>query len=186
MTLLICGVILFAAVHFLPSLGLGAKQKVLSKLGEGGYKGVFSLLLLAALAMIVFGWRSAVPTGIYSPPPELRHAAMLVMLFAIYLFVVAARSSRVKHWLRHPQLTGVALWSAAHLLANGDSRSIILFGGMGLWAIFEMFAINRREGAWVKSASPGWGTEAMTIFIAAVVVAILIRLHPYISGMPLM
>ena len=43
--------------------------------------------------------------------------------------------NNVKRLLRHPQLTGVALWGIGHLLANGESRSIILFGGLGAWAI---------------------------------------------------
>ena len=68
------------------------------------------------------------------------------------LFFAAYPPTNVKRLLRHPQLTGVALWGVGHLLANGESRSIVLFGGLTLWAIAEIVVINRRDGARDKPA----------------------------------
>jgi uncharacterized membrane protein len=47
-------------------------------------------------------------------------------------------------------LTSVIVWSVSHLITNGTIRAMVLFGGMGLWALVEILAINRRDGAWVK------------------------------------
>jgi uncharacterized membrane protein len=184
MALLILGVLLFAGVHFIPSLAPGLKAGALARMGEGGYKGIFSVLLLAAFALMIGGWRSADPTLLYAPAPALHQLALALLLLAFLLLVVSSRNSRLSLLIRHPQLSGVTLWGIAHLLLNGDSRSAVLFGGMAIWAVLEMMAINRREGAWIKGAAPSWGAEIVTLVIAAVVVAVVVYVHPWLSGMP--
>ena len=48
--------------------------------------------------------------------------------------------------IRHPQLTAVKLWALAHLLVNGDSASLLLFGGLLVWAAVEVVIINKQDG----------------------------------------
>jgi uncharacterized membrane protein len=183
MTLLICGVLLWSLVHFTPSLAAPIKQSLASKLGENGYKGIFSLLTLAALLLMVFGWRSIdQPTYLYQLPLWTRHLGMLLVLVAFILFVASSMPTRIKQVLRHPQLTGVALWAGAHLLMNGDSRSLVLFGGLGAWALLEMLFINRRDGPWVKPAVPGIGQEVKILLIGLVVFMGVLFAHPWIAG----
>lgn len=182
MSMLLLGLVLFAVVHLVPAVATGLRGNLIDRLGENGYKGVFSLLLVAGLALIVFGWRGSQPEFIYAPPVALHLPALALMILGIYLFIVSGRPSRVKQILRHPQLTGVALWGVAHLLMNGDSRSLALFGGMVLWAIVEMVAINRRDGEWQKPEAPAMSAEIITAAVAAVVVAVLIFVHPWIAG----
>ena len=184
MVLLTLGVLLFAGVHFIPSLAPALKTRGLNRLGENGYKGVFSLLLLIAFALMIVGWRSVEPRLWYQPPPGLHNIALGLLVVAFWLLVVSARNSRWRLLVRHPQLTGVALWGFSHLLLNGDNRSTVLFGGMLLWSVAEIAAINRREGVWIKAAPPGWGAEAVTALIAVVTVAVVVYLHPWLSGMP--
>lgn len=184
MALLVIGVLLFAGVHLIPSLAPGLRAAWLGKMGEGGYKGTFSLLLMLSFALMIFGWRSTPPQYLYTPLQSLKHPAMGLLLIAFLLMVASGRKSRLKQWLRHPQLTGLALWGIAHLLLNGDVRSTVLFGGMVIWSIVEIFAINRREGAWVKADVVPWSADLINLVIAIVVVLITVFLHPYISGMP--
>ena len=162
------------------------KQRWQSAMGENGYKGIFSLLLLAAMALIVFGWRSATPAFVYAPPPGLHAVALGLMVIAFGLFIVSNRDSRLRLLIRHPQLSGVALWAVAHLMLNGDSRSLVLFGGMILWSVGEILAINRREGVWIKGEAPTWGTEAATVVATLVVVSVLVFVHPWIAGVPVL
>ena len=186
MALLLLGLLLFAAVHLLPSLAPNLKTAWHNKLGEGGYKGTFSLLLLLSFALIIIGWRSTLPELVYLPSPALKHPAMGLVILAFLLFVISNRPSRIRQWIRHPQLTGVALWSCAHLLLNGDNRSLLLFSGMGIWAVIEIIAINRRDGDWRKPEVPGGMTEIVSFAITLVVVGIVIAVHPYIAGMPVL
>jgi len=185
MSYLVVGVVLFAAVHFIPSLAPGLKASWQGKMGESGYKGIFSLLLLASFALMIMGWRAALPSSVYIPNAALREPATALMVVAIGFMVVGSRNSRLRQWVRHPQLTGVLLWALAHLVLNGDSRSLTLFGGMAIWSGIEMLSINKREGAWVKPELPSIGTELITILITVVAVAAIVWGHPYLSGMAL-
>ena len=184
MTLLVLGVVLFAGVHFIPSLAPSLKEKCLAVMGEGGYKGIFSLLLLGAFALMIFGWRSAQGDFVYLPPVNLRVFALALLGLAFVLMAVSSRKSRLRLIVRHPQLTGVSLWGISHLLLNGDSRSIVLFGGLTLWAVVEIFAINKREGAWIKEEAPSWGSELVNLLIAAITIGVIVYIHPWLSGVP--
>ena len=183
MALLIAGVLLWSFTHFMPTIAQPQRQALLGKLGENGYKGLFSLLLIAAILMMVFGWRSIEePTYLYTLPLWTRHLGMLLVLVAFILFVASGMPTRIKQIIRHPQLTGVVIWAGAHLLMNGDSRSLVLFGGMGSWALLEIMLINRREGAWVKPALPGIGQEMKILVIGVVVFLAVMFAHPWIAG----
>ena len=154
------------------------------KFGADGFKGVFSLFLLTSFGLMIFGWRSTTPELLYVPPLALHTPARGLVALGFLVMLGANRNSRIRLFIRHPQLTGVAMWGIAHLLLNGEDRSVILFGGLTLWAIAEMFAINRREGAWVKEPPPGWGAEVVTLLIALVTIGVVVAIHPWISGVP--
>ena len=185
MTLLIAGLLVWSLVHFIPTLAIPLKQNLTDRFGANGYKLIFTALILLALAMIVFGWRSIEPTFLYLLPYGLNHLFMLLILIAFILFGASHYQTRIKSFIRHPQLTGVALWATAHLLLNGDSRSVVLFGGLGVWAVLEMILINRKEGAWVKPAAPGWAQEFKGLAISLVIFVVVALIHPYIAGVSL-
>jgi len=185
MTLLIAGLLIWSLVHFIPSLASPVKQNLTDRLGEKGYKLIFTVLILLSLALIVFGWRSIEPTILYMLPYGLKHVFMLMIFIAFILFGASNYPTRIKRYVRHPQLAGVAVWALAHLLLNGDSRSVVLFGGLGIWAILEMILINRREGAWVKQDPPAWTRELKGLAISVVIFAVFAVAHPYFTGVAL-
>ena len=79
-------------------------------------------------------------------------------------------------------LTGVFVWATAHLLVNGTTRALVLFGGLGAWAILEIVLINRREGAYTKPDKPDFSEELRGTFISAGFLLIILFLHPYFAG----
>ncbi len=187
MSVLISGLALWVLVHAFPSVAPTARQGVIAKIGNIPYQMLFALLIAGSLVLIVSGWKSAIPELIYLAPPVLRTPAMLLVVIA-FILVVASNfpRTRVKRFIRHPQLTGVAIWAIAHLMANGDSRSLLLFGTLGAWAIVEMILINRRDGAWQKPQ------EVMPVMLEFVIPAIglvlavlVVKFHYYIAGIPL-
>lgn len=180
--LLVLGLFLFTAVHLVPSLAAGVKVRTIAGVGENGYRGIFSLLLLAAFGLMIAGWRSAEPAYLYTPPPALRLPAMGLIALGFLVMGASTRNSRIRRVVRHPQLTGVLLWAISHLMLNGDNRSLVLFGALALWAVVEILAINRREGVWIKEPAPGWGAELVTLLITVVIVAALAWAHPWLSG----
>ena len=185
MELLISGLLIWSIVHLIPSVAPSMKTKWVGTLGETGYKLSFTVLLLVSLALIVFGWRASEPSFLYQIPTGARHAVLLLILVAFILFGASNYPTRIKNYIRHPQLTGVMIWATAHLLLNGDSRSVLLFGSMGAWALLEIIFISRREGEWVKKPAPGWGREIRGLVISLVVFAVVVAIHPYIAGVPI-
>jgi uncharacterized membrane protein len=182
MALLVTGVILWSLVHFLPAGARGRREKMVGSLGEGPYKGLFSLLSVAAIVLIVLGWRSTTPAPVYAPMASASHITLLLMVVVFYLLGSANAPSNIKRFIRHPMLIGVALWGVAHLLANGDNRSIVLFGGIGLWAIIMIPFINKRDGARQKPDPVSLVADLRLLVIAAVLYVVFIFLHPYFAG----
>ena len=184
MTSMFFGLLLWSLVHFFPSVGAGIKEGLISKLGENGYKLLFSLLIAISLVLIVLGWRSSLPGLLYLPPIGTRPLAYLLLALAFLLFGAAQQPSRIKRLVRHPQLSGIIVWSIAHLMLNGDARSVLLFTWLAAWAALEILFINRRDGDWVKPQAPGWGREAAGAGISLGIFLLTGLAHPYFTGLP--
>ena len=73
MMMLISGLVIWSIVHLLPSLAPKRKQQIIERRGETVYKLSFTICILAALALIIFGWRSTVPVFLYQAPVGLVH-----------------------------------------------------------------------------------------------------------------
>ncbi|MGH8518328.1 MAG: NnrU family protein [Panacagrimonas sp.] len=186
MLLLVAGLLLWTATHLFSSLGRNARASVVARIGLNPYKGLYSLMLVLALVLIVLGWRSIPPISVWLPPAGMRHLAMVLVPIAVILFISARAPTDIKQFIRHPQLTSVKLWAVAHLLTNGEQRSIVLFGGLLAWAVLEVIFINRRDGARVKPPRVGMARTVVTALIGLLVAAVLIVVHPWIAGRPVM
>ncbi len=186
MLLLVIGLLIWVTVHLFPSVFKNARSNIIGKIGLGPYKGLFALLILLSIVLIVFGWRSTTYQDIYYPPVWGRHVTYLLVLVTFILFAAAKSKTNIKRFLRHPQLTGLVLWSVGHLFANGDNRSVILFITLGVWAIVEIILINRREGAWRKPQAVSIKNDVITLIKGSVGYVILMFLHTYITGIALM
>ena len=182
MAFLIAGVVLWSVVHLSPSVVPGVRENFVRKIGENPYKGFFSLDLLIALGLIVYGWRTTDIAAVYVPPLLGSPVVTLLVFVAFYLFAAANAPGNAKRFLRHPMLTGTIVWSVAHLLANGDNRSVVLFGGIGLWALISIFTINRREGAYEKPAPVPFSKDIMTFVGTVVVFGIVLYAHEWAFG----
>ncbi|MEZ5448289.1 MAG: NnrU family protein [Thiolinea sp.] len=181
---LIVGILLWSLVHLFPSLMPERRAALLAERGNL-YQGGFALLIVLSLVLIVIGWRSTPPEAWYVPPSWGRHLNMLLTLIAIILLGASHAPTRIRQYLRHPMLSGVAVWAFGHLLANGETRSVLLFGGMLIWSLVSIYTINRRDGHWKKPAqTTSWAAEIKLLLISLLVYVVLIFLHPYFAGMP--
>ncbi|MBI1393948.1 MAG: NnrU family protein [Alphaproteobacteria bacterium] len=181
----ILGLIIFFGVHGLTAFARGARAGLLKRFGEAGYKGIYSLASLAGFALIVIGWSAAPTTPLYSPPYWLRHVAYLLVLLAfISLASAYLPAGRIKAALKHPMLAGVKLWAFGHLLANGDVRSVLLFGAFLAYAVADRIAVKRR-GEPTPAAGP-FRNDAIAVIVGVVGwFAVYMFLHPYIAGVAL-
>ncbi len=186
--LLILGLALFLGVHVLTTRRQ-ARAALLARLGEGGYKALYSLVAIVGIALIAEGfslYRATEWTDIWYPPRAFRHITLALMLPAIILIVAAYIRGRIYTKLKHPMLAGVKLWAAAHLLANGDLGSIILFGSVLAWAVYDLISLKHREDA----GSPpipvgGIGNDAIAVGVGIVAyLALALVFHPLVIGVP--
>ena len=147
MAWLLAGLCVFFGIHSV-RLGSGAlRQRWIDRLGEGPWKGLYSLIASAGLAMIVVGYGAArlEPVPLWAPPVWTRHAAALLTLPAFILLAAAyVPGNALKVRLGHPMLLGTKLWATAHLLSNGFLADVLLFGAFLLWAILDFRAVRRR------------------------------------------
>jgi uncharacterized membrane protein len=186
MALLVLGLILFAGFHLLTSLAPGTCDRWRAQRGENSVKVLVSLGAVAGIALMVFGWRSAEVSYLYQPPLALRAPATLLIALGLWLMVIAQRRSILRRVLRHPQLTGVLLWAVAHLMVNGDNRSLVLFLGLALWCVLEIALINRRDGPYRAPAPPPLSTDLVSAAIAALLFLVLAFAHPWIAGVAIL
>ncbi len=186
MTKLALGVLLWSIVHFVPAVAVDFRNSMVKRLGEYPWKGLFALVMALALYLIITGWKSAAATEIFMPPAWGGHAAYVLVWAGFVLFLAPYPANNFKRLLRHPQLTGVCLWGIGHLAANGDARSILLFGGLTLWAVIEGLLLNRRDGEWQKPEQVSHMRDlALLLFSTLVYMAFIYTHHMIFGGSPL-
>jgi len=163
MTLLIAGLLLWWAAHLFKRLA--PEQR--AAMGDRG-KGLVAGLLLLSVVLMVIGYRGAVDLPVYTPLPGMGHANNTLMLVSVFLYSVGGTKGTLYTRMRHPMLWGTVIWAAAHLLVNGDVASLVLFGGVGVWALVEMAVINR-AGPWARPAG-GRGIKGDAMGLAGTLV----------------
>jgi uncharacterized membrane protein len=136
MAILILGLVLFLGIHSLTTMRT-TRAAMIGRLGEGPYKGLYSLVSAVGLVLIVWGfgrYRGAGYIQVWNPPFAIFHPIALVLLWFAFVALASAYAppSRIKSVLRHPMLVAVKAWALSHLLVNGDLGSMLLFGALSL------------------------------------------------------
>ncbi len=192
MTLLVLGLVLFLGIHSF-SMARERRAAVIGTIGEGPYKGLYSLLSLAGIVLVSIGYgqyRAGGYIPVWDPPVWTRHLALLLVLVAFICFVAAYLPGHIKARLKHPMLAGVKIWALAHLLANGDLGSILLFGSFLVWAVLARISAKRRDVAAQHggtAAPAGWRNDILAVVIGtAVYLAFVFWLHPWLIGVPVL
>ena len=185
---MILGLVLFFGVHTLTTQR-EVRARVIAFSGGGGYKIGYSLVSALGLVLIVWGFAHYRASGmweIWTPPTALKHLTAALMLPAVILVVASYIRGRIYTRLKHPMLTGVKLWAAAHLLANGDLGSIILFGSFLGWAVFDRISLKHRADSGappIPVGGPGNDLIAVAVGLVAYL-ALAFAFHPVVIGVP--
>lgn len=149
MLTLVLGLALFVLIHLVPA-SPDVRRGLAARFGEGAYKGVFSLVAFAGLALIVYGYHKAqLQPGknpiLWQPPAWGRHVTMALMLPVFPLLVATYLPGRITAAVRHPMITAVKFWALAHLFVRGDMASVMLFLVMLAWAVYDRISLKSRE-----------------------------------------
>lgn len=186
LAVLVLGLLIFLGPHVFVTRR-DARARLIARIGEGPYKIGFSVISAIGLVLIGYGfarYRADAWTNIWYPPVWTRHLALLLNWFAMVCVVAAYIPGNLKRVLKHPMLVGVKLWALAHLLANGDLGSIILFGSILAWAVFDRISLKRRT----NSGGPpipvgGWPRDVAAIVVGTLLYLLLVYwFHPAVIG----
>lgn len=189
MTLLIIGILALIGIHLVP-VSPALRDGLIERLGLAGYRAAFSVVSTLGLILLIYGFAHAPYVGVWTPPSWTRHIAMLLMLPVFPLLLAAYLPGEIKAKLLHPMLIAIKLWALAHLLANGDLASMILFGSFLAYAGYDRFALKHRPGG-EAAFVPDPATARRNDIIAvagglALYVVFLVWLHPLLIGVPVL
>jgi uncharacterized membrane protein len=185
---MILGLILFLGAHTL-STQRKLRGHWIGLVGEGPYKLAYSLVSVAGIALIAWGFGHYRATGwiqIWSPPTFFKHVNTALMLPAVILVAAAYIRGRIYLALKHPMLAGVKLWAFGHLLANGDLGGIILFGSFLAWGVYDRISLKRRTDPGAPPIPVGGVTNDLIAVVVGVVayLALAFVFHPVVIGVP--
>jgi uncharacterized membrane protein len=192
MALLVLGLFLFIGTHAF-TMARASRGALVARLGEGPYKGLYSLVALAGVVLISIGYGQYRQDGsipVWDPPVFLRHLATLLVWFAFVFFVAAYLPGRIRSFAKgHPMLLGLKIWAAAHLIANGDLGSILLFGALLAYGVVARISAKRRDEvrdhAGPAARPSGWRNDVLALAIGtAAYVVFAFWLHPWLIGVP--
>ncbi|MCY3995402.1 MAG: NnrU family protein [Rhodobacter sp.] len=181
--ILYLGIALWCLAHLFKRLDPTRRKAMEERMGKAA-RGIVAFAIVISVALMVIGYRGADAITLYDPPAWTWHANNLMMAIAVALFGLSGSRSRARGWIRHPMLTGFLLWAIAHLLVNGDSASVVMFGCLGAWAIAEMLMINRAEPVWERFEGGTPAGDIRLLAIAAVAFAIIAAIHVWIGPSP--
>ncbi|PIV78190.1 MAG: NnrU family protein [Rhodobacteraceae bacterium CG17_big_fil_post_rev_8_21_14_2_50_63_15] len=152
---------LFLISHRIPAL-IGVKAPLTAALGLRGYMVAFSLISTALLAWVIVAAGRAPYVGLWDHQIWHRWAVNIVMPMALALIVFGTAAPNpfafegrangfdparpgIAGLTRQPLLWGMALWSGAHLLANGDLAHGLLFGSFAVFSFLGMRIVEGRR-----------------------------------------
>jgi uncharacterized membrane protein len=188
LAILVAGLVAFIGAHVFVSLR-GPRAAVVSRIGEWPYKGLTSLVSLAGLILIGYGfgeYRASGWINVWSPPRWTYYVTQILMWPASIFVVAAYIRGNIWRALKHPMLVGVKTWAVAHLISNGDLGSIVLFGAFLFWAVYDRITLKHRT----DPGAPAIPVRGHRNDIIAVVVGTLLYLalglvfHPLVVGVP--
>lgn len=146
-------------MHSIPAIP-AIRQRLVAGLGRRLYLALYSLASLAALAWVFHAALQLDYVELW--PPSAWQAWFPLILSPVAFFLLFSglispnpvsisfrrgdkAPGAVVSITRHPVLWGFLLWATGHVVANGDLRSLLLFGTFALFALFGMLMTERRH-----------------------------------------
>jgi uncharacterized membrane protein len=171
MTVLILGLIVFLGAHSVRIVADNWRTAQIKRLGEGPWKGIYSLVSIAGFGLIIWGFGLArqQPVVLWVAPDAMRQVAALLTLIAFVLFAAAyVPRNSIKSRLHHPMVLSVKTWAFAHLLTNGRLADVLLFGAFLAWAVVCFIVERKRDRAALTQYPAGTaGATAATVAVGA-------------------
>ena len=190
--MLILGLAIFIVPHLVPAMP-ALRSSLRDRMGPSAYLLSFSIVSLVSLILIAKGYGDARTLGranpqLWTPPAFTRHITLALMLPAFILLAAAYIPSRIRTAVKHPFLAAVKIWALAHLLVRGDLASLLLFGSLLAYAVFDRISVKKRNALGPLGAVQGSikGDIAAVVVGSLAYVAMLVVGHSALIGVPVL
>jgi uncharacterized membrane protein len=190
MAILILGIVIFLGIHLVRSFAPGLRDAVIATAGKGAWHAIHGICALVGLCLIAYGFDASRATSgmLYTPPKFLSHIALTLMIFACICLVAAfLPAGKIKAATKHPAVLAIKIWALAHLLANGETNSVLLFGTFLAWGVILRISMKRRwrAGEITHPVFVSYGYDVMTVVGGLIVYGLFVwRLHELLIGVP--
>ena len=182
------GLTLFLGIHLTRTLAPQWREAQIARLGDKGWKGLYTAVSLLGFGLILWGFSQARfnTVALWPPIRGMNHLAAALVLIAMILMAAAdVPRNHFKAKLQHPMTLSVKVWAFAHLLANTPLAAVMLFGSFLVWAILVVRAARRRPAP-VLPAPTAAGTAATVVAGVALWAVFAFWLHAaWLGGAPL-
>jgi uncharacterized membrane protein len=184
----ILGLVIFLGAHVFVTRR-DERAKLVAKIGEWPYRGLFSLVSIIGIGLIAYGfahYRAAGPIAVWNPPLWTRHIVIVLMWPASIMIAAAYIPGNIKRVVKHPMLVGVKTWAFAHLCANGDLGGVILFGSVLAWAVYDRISLKYRTNPGAPPIPVGGGKNDLIAVVVGTIIYLALGLvfHPIVVGLP--
>lgn len=174
---------LAALIWVVTHLGLSSpplRPWLVKTIGSNGFLGVYSLVAFASLGYLIWVY-SEVPhfDYLWEPNPALFWVAKVLMPLALIFMLggfmvrnptmvgmdiasmdqneLKNMATGVTRFTRHPFQWAVVMWGASHMIANGDTVSLIFFAAFVVVSFIGTFAMDMKKAA---SGGDAWTAYA--------------------------
>jgi len=188
MNVLLLGLVIFFGGHSVSIVNDPWRGRMVAKMGEWPWKGLYALVSLIGFMLIVWGYGLARhdPVVVYTPPGWLRPVAMVLLVPVFPLLLATYLPGRIQAAAQHPMLVATKLWAVAHLLANGMLADVLLFGAFLVWAVLDRISMKHRTQRPVPSVPPSRVNDLIAVAGGlALYAAFVLWLHGWLIGIPL-
>jgi len=188
MALLVLGIVIFLGMHLVRVAAPGLRASIIERNGKSAWMGIYTVISLVGLGLVIYGFGEArATTGmLYNPPVFLKHISLLLMLIA-FICIAAGflPAGRIAVAVKHPQILSIKIWALAHLLANGETSSVLLFASFLAWAVVMRISLKRRQraGELVLPVFRSSSNDLLAVVIGTVAYLLFIwKLHEWLIG----
>ncbi len=184
------------------------KPALIDRFGERAYLAGYSALSLVLLGWVIGAVLAAERIFLWAPPEWGYGFAGIISLTGFILIGIGALAVNplsvafrkagfdpdrpgVIGWVRHPLIWGLTLWGLAHIPANGDWPSLVLFAGSAAFGAIGVFAIERRlkrrlgQDEWRRLTAGRGHIDRSSLMGAALGLGlwlVFLALHPILFG----
>jgi uncharacterized membrane protein len=188
LAILVIGLVVFIGVHVFVTMR-EQRAAVIGRIGEWPYKGLLALASIIGLVLIGYGFGQYRATGwidVWHPPHWTFYITQILMWPASIFVVAAYIRGNIWRTLKHPMLVGIKTWAVAHLISNGDLGSIVLFGSILAWAVYDRITLKRRIDPGAPPIPAGGNRHDIIALVVGTILYLILGLmfHPLVVGIP--